>query len=275
MSTPNPTYNAPAAYCRHCGKPLREEDKRDVRGMIFCEDCLTAVVSGNAARSVPPPPVLPGAPLPTSPGLAAVLAVFPGVGAMYNGQVAKGFAHVIILAALITMSNHAGGASPLFSMLCIAFWVYMIVDAYQTARARQLGLPLPDPFGLNNLFSGAPNVPGANSGGSQTSAPAAGQAAYAVPPQPSAQPDPSCSRQPVGAFLLIGLGAIFLLVNLGYFNHLIGRLLFPGLLIGLGVWLFVRQQTAVQSVNAPVSANQQAPWQESDSGQPRNEGETK
>ena len=32
----------PIAYCRTCGKALCEMCKRDVRGVIYCEDCLAA-----------------------------------------------------------------------------------------------------------------------------------------------------------------------------------------------------------------------------------------
>src|SRR5579883_3087878 len=165
MSTWNPPQNAPAAYCRQCGKPLREEDKRDVRGMIFCEDCLTAVVTGRTMRSTPPPPPLGVVPAPSSPNpwTAAILGFIPGVGAMYNGQFAKGFVHVLVLGSFFAMSGHVGGAgSAFFGLLIPAFWIYMVVEAYQTARARQLGLPLPDPFGLNNVFGSQHSVPPAS-----------------------------------------------------------------------------------------------------------------
>src|SRR5215471_9175438 len=115
MSTWTQPPNPPAAYCRQCGKPLREEDKRDVRGMIFCEDCLTAVVTGNVPRAVPPSPI---GVAPTStnphPWIAAMLAWIPGVGAMYNGQFAKGFLHVVILASMIAMSEHVGDPASTF-----------------------------------------------------------------------------------------------------------------------------------------------------------------
>ena len=49
------------AYCRTCGKPLCSTCTRDVRGVIFCEECLASQMSGT----MPPPPgpgvVAPGA----------------------------------------------------------------------------------------------------------------------------------------------------------------------------------------------------------------------
>jgi hypothetical protein len=79
------------AYCRTCGKPLCGACTRDVRGVIYCEECLASQMSGT----IPPPPgpgtVLPGTPrraYDNSPGLAAILGFIPGVGAMYNGEYA-------------------------------------------------------------------------------------------------------------------------------------------------------------------------------------------
>ena len=84
------------------------------------------------------------------PGLAAVLGFIPGVGAMYNGEFAKGLVHVLIFATLIWMTDHISG---IFGLGIAAFILYMPIEAYQTARAEELGLPAPDPFGFNNLFS--------------------------------------------------------------------------------------------------------------------------
>lgn len=93
---------------------------------------------------VPPPPP-PGAP---NPGLAALLGFIPGVGAMYNGQFAKGLAHIVIFAILVSLADHVNG---IFGLLVTGWVFYMIFDAYQTARARREGLVPPDPFGLNTI----------------------------------------------------------------------------------------------------------------------------
>ncbi len=97
---------------------------------------------GAPGYTAPPASGLP------NPGLATLLGFIPGVGAMYNGQFAKGIAHVVIFAVLISLSDHVNG---IFGLL-VAGWVfYMVFDAYQTARARRDGLVAPDPFGLNNI----------------------------------------------------------------------------------------------------------------------------
>ena len=47
-------------------------------------------------------------------------------------------------------------------------------------------------------------------------------------------------REPVFAFVLIGLGIIFLLQSLGFVGHIL-HYLWPLMLIGLGVWLVIRR----------------------------------
>lgn len=91
--------------------------------------------------------------------------------------------------------------------------------------------------------------------------PASGYAAYPPPPPaaawgasaetyapvPPPVPFPPVSglgsRVPTGAILLIGLGVVFLIGNSGLFRGFPVQKLIPFLLIGLGVWLFVRKMT--------------------------------
>lgn len=70
---------------------------------------------------------------PKSPALAGLLSLFPGIGAIYNGQVYKGFLFIIIFAGLITLQEH-GGIQPFVGLLLPAFIIYAIIDAIQTAR---------------------------------------------------------------------------------------------------------------------------------------------
>jgi len=119
------------AFCRTCGKALCQACQRPVQGTIVCEEHMPA------QQTVMPPPSPAGA----SPGLAFVLGLIPGVGAIYNGQYAKGVIHVVIFGLLISLLN-SGAASdfePLFGLL-IAIWLaYMPFEAYHTARKRQMG----------------------------------------------------------------------------------------------------------------------------------------
>jgi Domain of unknown function (DUF5668)/B-box zinc finger len=154
------------AFCQDCGKPLCQECIRTVGTSIYCEQSLAARLSGSGtpppaggsyhytgtaagvdyttSGTIPPPPPLPGEP---NPGLAALLGFIPGVGAMYNGQYAKGVVHLVVFAILVSLADDHG----VFGIF-IAGWVfYQVIEAHHTARARRDGTPLPNPFGLNDL----------------------------------------------------------------------------------------------------------------------------
>jgi hypothetical protein len=155
------------AFCQDCGKPLCQECVRTVGSSVYCEQSLAARLSGaappppsgggaytytggegglnyNVSGAIPPPPPIPGEP---NPGLAALLGFIPGVGAMYNGQYAKGVVHLVVFALLVSLADNHG----IFGLF-IAGWVcYQVIEAHHTARARRDGTPLPNPFGLNDL----------------------------------------------------------------------------------------------------------------------------
>jgi len=139
------------AFCQNCGKALCQECARTVGTAVFCEPCLAARISGastGAPYTAPVPPV--GPPPPTgepNPGLAALLGFIPGVGAMYNGQYAKGIVHLIIFAVLVSLADEHG----IFGLFVVGWMCYQVFEAYQTARARRDGTPIPNPFGLNDL----------------------------------------------------------------------------------------------------------------------------
>jgi TM2 domain-containing membrane protein YozV len=67
-----------------------------------------------------------------SPALAGILSGLPGLGAIYNGQYAKGFLFILIFAGLISMSDHAAGPFP--GLLLAGFIFFAIIEAIQTAK---------------------------------------------------------------------------------------------------------------------------------------------
>jgi TM2 domain-containing membrane protein YozV len=76
---------------------------------------------------------------PKSPGLAGVLAFFfPGVGALYNGQVSRFFLYVFTLASLVTMLARDIGLDVFIALMLGAFYVFQIYDAAHSARLINL-----------------------------------------------------------------------------------------------------------------------------------------
>ncbi len=124
-----------AAYCRTCGKPMCEACKRTAQGVVFCEEHVPA-----AAEPAAPPPV-PGVGQYGTPALACLLGFIPGVGAIYNGQYAKGLVHAVIFGLLVSAISSGGShtLAPLLGMVLTAFIFYMAFEAYHTARKRQYG----------------------------------------------------------------------------------------------------------------------------------------
>ena len=199
------------AYCRTCGKALCENCKRDVRGVIYCEDCIAARVQGTLPAAAPGtpgtvPPVTSAGP---NPALATILAVFfPfGVAPVYMGQYTKGLMHLIIFGVLVAGHDQGGGAEIFFGLSLAFFYVYQIIDANRTAKALMAGQPAPDPFGLGTAL-GTENL--------------------------------SAKNVPIGAVILISVGVLFLLQNIGLFHfHWIGKL-WPLILIALGLRVIMR-----------------------------------
>lgn len=300
----------PIAFCQNCGKSLDQNTVRQVGTAVYCEPCLAAKISATpppAGSARPYGNVFVGGPpngqavynaARPNPGLAALLGLIPGVGAMYNEQYAKGVVHLIIFALLVSFSHVTG----IFILFVFGWVAYMSIEAHHTAKARLEGTPLPNPFGLNDIGermgfgsawpgadpaaaardavnAAADHINAAAAGfqrppivtpppaGSPWTAPADPAAAYTqpytytppaytppayTPPAytpvsttiPPYVPTPAPpSRFPTGAVVLIGLGMLFLLGTMGLFNSLPGPSLVGVILLGIGVWIFLRRMT--------------------------------
>lgn len=204
------------AYCRSCGKPLCQECQRFAQGTVFCDEHVPGPRTADSpytSNAFPPPPPAGGSGRSdVSPGLAFLLGLIPGVGAVYNGQYAKGLVHIVVLGMMISIisSSAAGGLEPLFGILIPGFWLYMAFEAFHTAKKRQYGEPVDE-------FS-------------------------SIVPMPGGVGRPS-ARVPIGPIIMIGFGVIFLLNNLDLirFYHLIR--FWPVFLIALGVWMLYSRVT--------------------------------
>jgi hypothetical protein len=151
MNCANHPDQAAVAFCRTCGKPLCQSCQIPAQGTVYCQEHQPAAAGSPYAApyQTPPPGASPYAYGPSpytanpsvSPGLAFLLGMIPGVGAIYNGQYAKGLIHAVIFGFLVSIpsSGAAGGLEPLFGLL-IAIWIfYMAFEAYHTAQKRLRG----------------------------------------------------------------------------------------------------------------------------------------
>jgi hypothetical protein len=237
MNCANHPDTAPVAYCRTCGKPLCAQCTRDVKGVIYCENCLADRLQGVQPPAAPPvagfvptaAPIVPSSgPNPTVAGILAGFFPF-GVGAVYCGQYAKGLAHLVVFTLLVwgeSVTDNAG-VNTILGLGIAFFYVWQIIDSIRTAKAIQMGQAPPDPFGLAQAFGGAePAPPGA-------------------PSQPAPFADTtSHPKIPTAAVVLIGLGVLFLLQTAGVFEFGWNRL-WPFFLIGLGIWMLAVREGLV------------------------------
>jgi len=217
-------------YCRACGKALDAASMRSAQGTIFCADHVPQTGAPDAAQGSPytasshsspytnsspysstTPPPLPNRDV--SPGMAFVLGLIPGVGAVYNGQYGKGLVHVVIVGLLISVlsNNAAEGLEPLLGLMLAAFWAYMAFEAFHTAKRRRMGQPV-DEFSSVLPIQGGPNLPAA-------------------------------------PLILIALGVVFLLSNLGLLEFRRVLRYWPILLIALGVYMLYMRLTGATRAN--------------------------
>jgi Domain of unknown function (DUF5668) len=197
-------------YCRNCGKAMCPACVRPVRDVLYCEDCLATIVGIPAPQSPAPSAEAaayssaapaPGA-SPTrfahNPAAAFVLGLFPGLGAVYNGEYNKALIQVVVFAAIIVGLNSDLGDGPetALSLLLAGFVLYMAFDAMRTAKARSLGESSVDPL------------------------------------------ESWSKERPIGPMILIAMGALFLLNNFGVFSFFRIHQLWPLILIAVGVLMF-------------------------------------
>jgi Domain of unknown function (DUF5668)/B-box zinc finger len=185
MNCVNHPETAASAFCRECGTPMCQECQRPALGSVYCAAHLPIAAEPSMPPPAPPPYTPYTAPAPVArpegnqgahPVLALILGFIPGVGAIYNGQYAKGLIHVVVFGLLVSLasSNHQGAFEPLVGLLIAAWIFYMAFEAYHTARNRRYGVSVEE---FSSLFDIRPTQ----------------------------------GRFPAGALLLIALGFLLLL----------------------------------------------------------------
>jgi hypothetical protein len=75
----------------------------------------------------------------TSPVVAALLSIVPGLGAAYNGQTSKAIVHFTIFASFFQMATVTDGVA-VFILGALGTWFFAMVDAYRTAQLMRAGL---------------------------------------------------------------------------------------------------------------------------------------
>jgi hypothetical protein len=112
--------------CSACKKPLCAECAHKIKGKPYCEDCLAQGAKWAAtARDLRLPS--------DAPRRAALCAIIPGMGAVYNGDYLRAATYFAVWAALCLMSDRISGV---FGFGAVVFIVFTMFDAYRTADQK-------------------------------------------------------------------------------------------------------------------------------------------
>ncbi|MDA2926880.1 DUF5668 domain-containing protein [Acidobacteria bacterium AH-259-G07] len=114
-----------ANSCSVCSKFLCASCSHTIKGKVYCQDCL---VAGAELATIASSPRFAN----YSPARAALFAIVPGLGAVYNRQYVKAVVHFAIFAGLAMLADEVEG---IFVLGAISFYVFMIVDAYRSAQS--------------------------------------------------------------------------------------------------------------------------------------------
>jgi hypothetical protein len=116
--------------CSICTKPLCGDCTHNIKGKVYCQDCLAQSAEWLAG--------IKGLRLPSdTPQRAAWCALIPGMGAIYNNEYLKAVTYFAVFASLIMMGNHFDG---IFGFGAFVFIVFTMFDAYRTAERRMSSL---------------------------------------------------------------------------------------------------------------------------------------
>ena len=255
MNCANHPEAAAAAFCRDCGKPLCAECIRPARGSVFCAEHVPApdAVAPETSFAAPPanapmPPSVASSlvsPSPSSsawsaeyeapivappkvqhepgvhPAIALLLGFIPGVGAICNGQYAKGLIHAMIFGLLVTAiaNSHGPGTAPILGIMIAAWVSYMVFEAFHTASRRRRGIPVEE---FSSLF----DVRGGR------------------------------GKLPLGAILLVAVGFLLLLNTTDIVSIEVFARYWPAGLIALGIYLLYARVSAAHGHDASHDAEE-------------------
>jgi hypothetical protein len=193
-------------YCRNCGKALCPTCAREVRGAIYDEECLAGMLAGPPVPGVPGmpgAPGIPGAPFQpvvrdSRPGAALALGFIPGLGAVYNGEYVKAIIHVLIFAGLIAaLSSDLPAGMDAFVGIALGCFYF-----YMPIEAYRVA-----------------------------------KARVEGEPEPASLVSSGGGKLPIGAMVLIGIGALLLANNFGLLEGDWFRKSWPAALVVLGIFI--------------------------------------
>ena len=118
--------------CASCSRPLCPACDHRIKGYAYCQDCIVRGVenlSRHYQHSEKPK---------SNTRVAALCALLPGMGAVYNRQNIKAVVHFVAIIGLLQLT-HVRVLSAVFALGAVLFYIYSIIDAYRTAQLIAAG----------------------------------------------------------------------------------------------------------------------------------------
>jgi hypothetical protein len=126
------TQSAARVQCTSCNRGLCPACDHRIKGYAYCQDCIVMGIESlsrhrhQSGRSK------------TRARLAALCALLPGMGAVYNRQNIKAVVHFVSIIGLFNLTKlHI--MPGLFSLAGVAVYFYTMMDAYRTAARISQG----------------------------------------------------------------------------------------------------------------------------------------
>ncbi len=152
-----------------------------------------------------------------SPALAGILSViFPGTGALYNGNYLKGIVLIIIFAGLVSIQGRGG--QPFVGLLLAGFYIFQIIDAVNEAKSAKV---------QSEAGAGETGLQAAELSGAKETSNPSGSISWGI--------------------ILILLGGLFLLANFDIISYEAFIDYWPLILVGLGLKLVIDHFSAKKS----------------------------
>jgi hypothetical protein len=98
-------------------------------------------------------------PMRKKPLYAGILALFPGIGNVYNGLYLRGAVFFALVASLLAMASDQHGDHPILGFTVAFVWIFNVIDSVRQAKLINFGYT--QDLGLEDL----PKIPKAGQGG--------------------------------------------------------------------------------------------------------------
>ena len=130
--------------CQSCRRPLCGACDHRIKGIPYCQECIVSGIEllrhqSSIGHVATISSVSPGVRTRRSVVIAFIFSLFPGLGAIYNGQNVKAMLHFVLIAGCWTLADiFSESLGAIFFFTGLGAYLFSIFDACRSAQ-RSLG----------------------------------------------------------------------------------------------------------------------------------------